>query len=78
MIYTFEMCDIVFIKTETPESRQIESQDCLKFHQLHFGTSRNNTENMGFRQFFRRFLTLLDESPRFRRFYVRLKMLEIA
>jgi hypothetical protein len=31
MVYLFEMCDIVFTKTETPESRQIESQDCLKF-----------------------------------------------
>jgi hypothetical protein len=30
MVYIFEMCDIVFIKTETPKSRQIESQDCLK------------------------------------------------
>jgi hypothetical protein len=31
MFYIFEMCDIVFTKTETPESRQIESQECLKF-----------------------------------------------
>jgi hypothetical protein len=31
MVYIFEMSDIVFTKTETPESRQIESQDCLKF-----------------------------------------------
>jgi hypothetical protein len=31
MFCIFEMCDIVFSKTETPESRQIESQDCLKF-----------------------------------------------
>jgi hypothetical protein len=31
MVYKFEMCNTVFTKTETPESRQIESQDCLKF-----------------------------------------------
>jgi hypothetical protein len=31
MFYVFEMCDIVFVKTEILESRQIESQDCLKF-----------------------------------------------
>jgi hypothetical protein len=31
MVYIFETCNIVFKKTETPESRQIESQDCLKF-----------------------------------------------
>jgi hypothetical protein len=31
MVYVFEMCDIVFTKTETPESRQIETQDCFKF-----------------------------------------------
>jgi hypothetical protein len=31
MVYIFEMCVIVFTKTETPESRQIESQECLKF-----------------------------------------------
>jgi hypothetical protein len=31
MVYIFEMSDIVFTKTETPESRQIESQGCLKF-----------------------------------------------
>jgi hypothetical protein len=31
MVYIFEMCDIVSTKTETPKSRQIESQDCLKF-----------------------------------------------
>jgi hypothetical protein len=30
MFCIFEMCDIVFTKTETPTSRQIESQD-LKF-----------------------------------------------
>jgi hypothetical protein len=31
MVCIFEMCDIVFTKAETPESRQIESRDCLKF-----------------------------------------------
>jgi hypothetical protein len=31
MVYIIEMCDIVFTKTETTESRQIESQNCLKF-----------------------------------------------
>jgi hypothetical protein len=25
MVYVFEMCGIIFTKTETPESRQIES-----------------------------------------------------
>jgi hypothetical protein len=30
MVYIFEMCDIIFTKTETTESRQFESQDCLK------------------------------------------------
>jgi hypothetical protein len=30
----FEMCDIVFTKTETPESMQIESQYCLKFARI--------------------------------------------
>jgi hypothetical protein len=31
MVYTIEMCDIVLTKTETPESRQIKYQECLKF-----------------------------------------------
>jgi hypothetical protein len=57
MVYIFEMSDIVFTKTETPKSRQIESQDCLKFANLIEGHVDckvflgKNTEIMGFRRF---------------------------